>query len=473
MPENDQPDFSNETELSINAWTGHTDPPVSEVGNWKVWLWSPEWVPPRELAAEEPVDLRSWENPEVGWGLLLPETTDFSPAEKAHAADASESVKSLLDSRPGSPVLRYSQNSWGRASLVRYYEDGTSQEIGLTDGVRGTGKGALPHYLLIVGGPSAIPWEVQYRLNLPCCIGRLDLPEPELSVYVDNLIAGWAGSPVSSQEPVVWAVDHGSHDITHLMRKAVAEPVLEKLRADGQIGNRAVGFLPGEATCESLISALAEKNPALVVTTSHGMTGPLEDPEEMGRNLGLLLDSEHSVLSPQELLDEWSPNGAIWYAHACCSAGSEKKTRYEGLVREGSAVDQVLKGVANVGERISPLPLALLGAPKPARAFIGHVEPTFNWTLQRSETRQITTESISRALYDRMYRRVPEPVGMAFREFYRTVGELFASWELSMRRVNDGDLEARQPAIRARLTALDRQSLVLLGDPTVSLPPLD
>jgi hypothetical protein len=324
----------------------------------------------------------------------------------------------------------------------------------------------------MVGGPAAIPWEVQYRLNLPCCIGRLDLPEPEFSGYVDHLIDEWEGSPASSRQPVVWAVDHGLHDITHLMRKAVAEPVLASLQADGQIGDRAVGFRPEDATCAGLASALGERKPALVVTTSHGMTGPLEDPGEMGRQLGLLLDSEHSVLAPQEVLNDWSPDGAIWYAHACCSAGSDAKTRYEGLVREGSTVDRILKGVAAVGAKISPLPTALLGAPKPARAFIGHVEPTFNWTLQRPETRQITTESITRALYNRMHRRVPEPVGMAFRDFYRTVGELLASWELSMRRVNDGDFEARQPAMRARLTALDRQSLVLLGDPTVSLPPL-
>lgn len=472
MPDDIAPEFTDELELSINAWTGQPIPPAGQAGDWKAWLWSRESVPPLTLAADEPVDLRNWQDPQVGWGLLLSEDPDVPASDKARALDAPEPIRRLLDSRPGSPVFRYSDAIWARGSLARYYEDGTSQEIGLTDGVRGTGRGALPFYLLMVGAPTVIPWEVQYRLNLPCCVGRLDLPEPDLANYVDHLLRGWQDSSASAQRPVVWSTDHGARDITHLMRIAIADPVLGCLRGDDQIGNRARGLGPGDATSEQLIASLAEQNPALVVTTSHGMTGPLDDPAEMEKNLGLLVDSTHTMLDTGALLSEWAPDGTIWYAHACCSAGADSRTRYEGLVREGSAVDQVLKGVAAAGPRVSPLPTRLLSAAKPARAFIGHVEPTFNWTLQRPETRQITTESITNALYNRMYRKDPEPVGLAFRSFYNTVGQLLASWEMSMRRVGDGDFDARQPAMRSRLTALDRQSLVLLGDPTVALPKL-
>jgi hypothetical protein len=43
----------------------------------------------------------------------------------------------------------------------------------------------------------------------------------------------------------------------------------------------------------------------------------------------------------------------------------------------------MLKNIAaTAGARISPLPRALLGAEKPLRAFVGHVEPTFDWTLR-------------------------------------------------------------------------------------------
>jgi AcrR family transcriptional regulator len=61
-------------------------------------------------------------------------------------------------------------------------------------------------------------------------------------------------------------------------------------------------------------------------------------------------------------------------------------------------IDTVLNGIAALGNRVAPLPTALLGAKKPARAFVGHVEPTFDWTLQNPDTNQILTDSIQKAL---------------------------------------------------------------------------
>lgn len=71
-----------------------------------------------------------------------------------------------------------------------------------------------------------------------------------------------------------------------------------------------------------------------------------------------------------------------------------------------------------------------------------------------------------------MYRRTPEPVGLAFQGWYRHAGELLSQWKQAFDAINDGDTSARAAALRAQLTALDRQSLVILGDPTVVLPPL-
>ena len=38
------------------------------------------------------------------------------------------------------------------------------------------------------------------------------------------------------------------------------------------------------------------------------------------------------------------------------------------------------------GAFTTPLPRALLGATRPLRAFVGHVEPTFDWTLRQRQT---------------------------------------------------------------------------------------
>jgi hypothetical protein len=65
----------------------------------------------------------------------------------------------------------------------------------------------------------------------------------------------------------------------------------------------------------------------------------------------------------------------VWNAHACCSPGSDSPSNYAGLLDPESDVDAVLAAVAGLGSTVAPRPTALLGAEKPLRAFIGHVEP--------------------------------------------------------------------------------------------------
>jgi hypothetical protein len=161
-----------------------------------------------------------------------------------------------------------------------------------------------------------------------------------------------------------------------------------------------------------------------------------------------------------------------WYSHACCSAGGDGDTSYDDLLSEGSLIQRTLRAVAQLGARIEPLPQELLGAEKPLRAFIGQVEPTFNWTIQEPETGQVITEAIQRAIYGGMYHQQPEPVGMAFEGCYRHVGEPLAQWRSAKREVVRSMPNALTAALRVQLTAVDRQSMVILGDPTACLPPL-
>jgi lactam utilization protein B len=61
---------------------------------------------------------------------------------------------------------------------------------------------------------------------------------------------------------------------------------------------------------------------------------------------------------------------------------------------------------------------------------------------------------------------------MAFEGCYRHVGELLSQWNQALRNINKMVKNARVAALRSQLTALDRQSMVILGDPTACLPPL-
>jgi hypothetical protein len=111
----------------------------------------------------------------------------------------------------------------------------------------------------------------------------------------------------------------------------------------------------------------------------------------------------------------------------------------------------------------------LLGAKKPLRAFIGHVEPTFDWTIRQPDTGQHLTNSIVRALYNEVYR--PKPVGLAFHKYYEPLGALSTRYD---RAVEDSKkkIDTHEVMLYCQLAARDLQSMVILGDPTAMLPPL-
>src|SRR5205823_5486350 len=154
--------------------------------------------------------------------------------------------------------------------LRRYDGDGTFIDVALSGAPEGIGPGALPRYLLIYGTPQQVPWDLQYRLNTSCAVGRLDLSGEPLNNYVDALIANWPNSQSQTDHPVVWAVDHGDI-MTPLMREVIAKPIVSRLRADKQIGDKVCYLAGSAATADALVEALRTDRPALVVTTSHGV----------------------------------------------------------------------------------------------------------------------------------------------------------------------------------------------------------
>jgi hypothetical protein len=459
-------------ELRANAWTGDAADAVARLaGDAAKWALGPKGDSlPKLLAPEPTADPRDWRDPRVGWGLVLPDDDTLPDDVKARGDDAPEPLRALLAARPGSPVLRYRAGQ-RFTQLRRYYVDRSAQDVGLSASARGIGDGALPRFLLMYGGPDVIPWTFQYIANQAAAVGRLTLIGPALERYVDALINDWAGSGLQVAHTVVWAVDHGADDISSLMRRTIAVPLQRMLTADPEIGAAAVYLdgAEGEATAGALCSALADNRPGLVVTTSHGKTGPLADKVTMLADLGLPVDGEFSTLTTGNILGAWQPDGAVWYAHACCSAGSDDATIFRGLLDPGSRVDQLLEGIASLGAHVAPLPEALLGAEKPLRAFVGHVEPTFDWTIKNPQTGQPLTTSIVEALYARLFQ--PDPLGFALREPYSHVGELYTERDAAYRAFDEGE-DTEAVALAAQLAARDRQSMVVLGDPTVMLPPL-
>lgn len=448
--------------VATNAWHGEaaTGDLVARANRWG----SREGLPhsQRALRMSELVDDRQWCADDVGYGVLLPES-DASDDDKAKGKDAPEPVRQLLAARPKTVMLRWSADLRDRF-LRRYFTDGTpprTPTIGLS--VFGIGKAELPRYIVIIGGPEAIPWSVQYALETRHAVGRLPLSEEGLGNYIEAMLAEWPTADVDVAAPLMWTVSIAG-DITAEMRAVIANPLERQFADDPRVG----GFrhlTDQSAIGAELLKALTEARPALVVTSSHGLTEG--DGDTLATSLGLPVDRVHEHVD-LDALDTAMPSGTIWYAQACCSAGGDSASHYEGLLAPGTVALESVQAVAALGMTVAPAATRLLGRANPVRAVLGHVEPTFDWTLRVAETGQGLGGYLARALSTNLYLG-RDPIGYALRDYRAGVGELHSQWASLYDELNKGRTEVRDTLTRLRLTAIDRQSLVLLGDPTVTL----
>lgn len=470
--------FELTSSLAVNAWTG-SEAPQAAPSRQRIAAWAlarQSQGPGPEAKAMAPVEVAAWDwrHPQVGWGLVLPDNDGIPPEARACADDAPEPIQRLLAARPGSPVLRWNADE-GHARLLRYDATGALRRMSMVGSEPGIGPMALPRYLLIAASPQAIPWSFQYAANLSHFVGRIDLVGQALRNYIDALLSEWQSARCDPRAPLIWSVDHGPQDITWLMDQAISRKLSDAYAADPADDlKRRVTLLGEQATGPKLIDALVQNRPALVISTSHGMTGPLSDPDLTAAQLGVPVDHEHQVIDMDDLVARWSPDGAIWYSHACCAAGSDTHSDYAELFEPSSDVMRALNGVAKAcGACIAPLPQRLLGGSRPLRAFIGHVEPTFNWTLRDRRTGQPLTSSLRQALYDGLYADGGgRPVAWAMARVFDDAGAMLGQWAQALRDFNKARPGSLESALYFQVTALDRQHTVILGDPTVALPPL-
>jgi len=413
-------------------------------------------------AAPEPESL-DWRHPTVGWGVVLAFREGMSDTELAKADDAPPAIRRLLEARAGSPILRYAPADG--FETLRRYEEGGYRQLTLGFGPFGTAPGRLPVFMLIVGGPDEIPWRMQFAASRRHFVGRLALDDEGLERYVDHLLSEWADARPSAGDAVVWSTAYDG--ITDLMGITIAQQVATALDGDDDL---TVHRMAGDAASgAALIERISSTRPALVVTTSHGRTGPLDDVDAMRARLGTPVDQSGADLDADALVSAAALGGSVWFAYACCSAGSDDGTSFAGLVKPGSRADIVTQAVGRLGAGIAPLPTRLLSADPPIAAFVGHVEPTFDWSLLLPTGAHLVGELVA-AMYPQLYRGLP--VGRALGGYYLGVNQLYGSYANAVRDVDAEKPGAEEDVLYYALTARDRESLVVLGDPTVMVPPL-
>ena len=457
-------------DVRINAWAGDSAPAetlsLAHASAIEVDA-TPEYRPrDGHLAPSELADPRHWLDPRIGWGLVLEDKDDLPDTVRVDGSDAPRPLQKLLAHRKG-VVLRWRQDGRSGCYLRRYYVDAEPEYLGIEGAARGVGKSQVPMYLVLGAGPSVLPWRLQYALNRNLYVGRLDPGMVGLDRYVDAAVTDWRrmGS-FDPHAPLIWSVNHGHPDITYTMQKHIAAKLWNKWDRDEDFYKR-LQLIDDDATTDRLLESLHDRKPNLVVTTSHGVTGPLEAIHRGARGPGELVDARHRPLTTHALTSAWSPRGAIWYAHACCAAGTDQRSQYTAYFPQDGAIGSTLRDMESLGSRVSPLPEALLGATAPLRAFVGHVEPTFDWTLMDPLSKGSMASGLVFGLYDKLFQK-GATIGWALDRVFHEAGRYFGSLHDSLELAEAG-MRDDQAILYYRLAGLDRQSLVILGDPAVSL----
>ena len=100
-----------------------------------------------------------------------------------------------------------------------------------------------------------------------------------------------------------------------------------------------------------------------------------------------MVDVDHAVLDSDKLSRLGAKRRGVVFTRML-SAGSDAPSCYAELLDPAGCYGDACRRREGEWKASRPLPRKLLGAEKPLRAFLGHVEPTFDWTLRDPETGQ-------------------------------------------------------------------------------------
>lgn len=442
-------------EIEVNLWTDDgpvgAEPCAEDLHDWAVGeaevqrdaggLFAPPAGPDRDNLAD----------PRVGYGIIVP--------ADSHPDTWSSTFVRFIEHR-GAKIFRPVAGSSTRVQCQ-------SDDHSLTAlDVVGGAKNQLPAFLLIVGGPDAVSWQLQFSLAGIRGVGRLPIQGPALDRYLESAMNQWNNPPpIAGTKTMGWSVDSGD-SITRLMKQVIVDPLSAKYQLDSDLNHVTVHEAAGDPK-DSFVRALETHRPRLLVSTHHGRTPSTR--VRADQCLGSPITASGETVG----IDELSPSlvsGLVWYSHACCGAGSLDRSAYSKLLRRpsDSRIRRTLETVASFGNRVAPLPVALLSSREPIAAFIGQVEPTFNWTLRQFHHEGPATGALIGGMYEALFRG--HRIGRCLSQWWLRSGTLASHYESEKDAYNRRPThEAARKLAQVRVTLRDVRSTVLLGDPAIAL----
>jgi hypothetical protein len=405
----------------------------------------------------------------AGWGMIF-------------ADDAPPEVRLALR-----PLLEWRHSQGGHYvkefSGIQGYRNGMSSEQFLVAHGSAPGQPAdpefIPYYLLIIGDPTAIPFEFQYGLGLQYAVGRIAFADPsQYANYARSVILAEQSVLRRARQVALFGPACTDDDATIQSSQHLVEPLAAALHSRRQAaGWEVASYLAGEASRERL-TALVSAGPALLFSATHGVGFPCGHPSQ-ARHQGALLCQDwpgpvnHVGALPPEFYysaDDAErgagPAGLVAMLFACYGAGTPEMDDF---------ADSTLTPAPNFSPpRLAPAPIvaslvqALLGHPDGgALAVVGHVDRAWGWSFAWPGTRTAQLAVFQDALLPLMDGC---PLGHAMDVFRHRHGELAAVLAIRLAEIRNGRSIADPDVLAAMWTAhTDARNYLIMGDPAVRL----
>jgi hypothetical protein len=416
----------------------------------------------------DPADLAS-----AGWAAIFSE-------------DADPAIREALE-----PLLRHRQRQAGARVERRFRE--LSGAAGLRRGEskidflqrHGVGHGPpdpdrLPYYLLLVGDPGEIPYELQSRLDVQYAVGRLCLGSPEAyRRYAEAVVAAETAGTGQPRRATFFAVENPGDRMTFLTSEYLVRPMAERLREEHGTGGRErppweIETVVGEAARKDRLAGLLSgaQPPALLFTACHGVAFPHGDRRQLSHQGALLcgdwpgpaawraqrrreLPEEH-YLCGDDVPADARLSSLIAFHFACYGAGTPQRDSYGASGKGGSRRLAPKDFVARLPQRLLE---------QGALAVIGHVDRAWGYSFiwQGTDDTRVFEQAVRRLLDG-------QPVGAALEAFHLKFAEISADLMAERTRIDAG--KAPDETLLASLwtAAQDARNYVLLGDPAARLP---
>lgn len=403
----------------------------------------------------DPADLA-----QTGWGVVFAQGTDprvisaLTPLLERRHAQAAAVAETRYREFSGSHGYRAGES---KQDFLRRHRSGP----GPVD------PDVVPYYLLLVGGPDEIPFEVQYQLDVQHAVGRIHFDDVAgYARYAANVVAAETTAARTTPARLSFFAPRNDGDrATAVSCDHLVSPLAGQLTDESWLIRSYVGV---DASKDGLLALLSgTERPDVLFTATHGVGFPAGHDDQRGTQGALVcqdwpgpgrgtITPAHWFAAPD--VPDADLTGMIAVLFACFGAGTP---RYDEFTRNSDGRKELAPEPF-----VGALPQALLGRDGGAVAVVGHVDRALGYSFvwpgvgRQTEVYRSTLAELAAG----------QPIGSALEYVGDRYAELATDLNQAVADAAEGWRTDEKMLAGLFAACADARGFVLLGDPAVRLP---